>query len=109
MTVSQCAAVYCIVSTSVEALSAAIASFRCRKRAEPLAPRKDAPPVSIVRPLCGVDPFSQETLASTFALDYPAYEVVFCLASADDPIAPLVRRIMAAHPKIPSRDRKSVV
>jgi ceramide glucosyltransferase len=45
----------------------------------------------------------RETLASSFVLDYPAYEIVFCLADADDPAAPLVRRLMTAHTDIPSR------
>jgi ceramide glucosyltransferase len=103
MTVSQCAAAYWVAAMSVQSLSAAIAAYRCRKPRALVAPPKDAPPVSIVRPLCGVDPFLQETLASTFALDYPAYEVIFCLADANDPAASLARRLMAANPDVASR------
>ena len=74
--------------------------FQRRLCAAPLPPRaqlppprpRNAPPVTIVQPLCGVEAFSRETLASIFALDYPDYEIVFCLADAADPIAPLVRR-----------------
>ena len=66
-------------------------------------PPKDAPAVSIVQPLCGVEIFSRETLRSIFALDYPDYEIIFCLASADDPIAPLVRGAIDAHPERPAR------
>ena len=47
--------------------------------------------------------FSRETLASIFALDYPDYEVLFCVADADDPIVPLVSGFIAAHPQIPAR------
>jgi ceramide glucosyltransferase len=68
-----------------------------------MPPPKDAPPVSIVQPLCGVEAFSRETLRSIFALDYPDYEILFCLASADDPIAPLVRGAIASHPEQPAR------
>ena len=67
-----------------------------RKGATPVP--KNAPAVTIVQPLCGVETFSRETLRSIFALDYPDYEVIFCLASADDPIAPLVRGAIASHP-----------
>jgi ceramide glucosyltransferase len=63
-----------------------------------MAPPKDAPSVTIVQPLCGVETFSRETLRSIFALDYPSYEIIFCLASGDDPIAPLVRGAIAANP-----------
>jgi ceramide glucosyltransferase len=48
--------------------------------------------------LCGVESFSRETLRSIFALDYPSYEILFCLASGDDPIAPLVRGAIDANP-----------
>jgi len=68
-----------------------------------MAPPKDAPDVTIVQPLCGVETFSRDTLRSIFALDYPSYEIIFCLASRDDPIAPLVRGAIAANPARPAR------
>ena len=42
-------------------------------------------------------------MRSIFALDYPDYEILFCLASADDPIAPLVSAAIAAHPERQAR------
>ncbi|WP_375464903.1 ceramide glucosyltransferase [uncultured Methylobacterium sp.] len=60
-------------------------------------------PVSLVRPVCGLETFSEETLARGFRLDYPAYEIVFCVADGADPVVPLVRRLMAAHPDVPAR------
>lgn len=42
-------------------------------------------------------------LTRGFLLDYPDYELIFCVADADDPIVPLLHRLMAAHPRIPSR------
>lgn len=60
-------------------------------------------PVTIVRPVCGVEPFIEETLASGFTLDHPCYELIFCVASADDPVVPIVRRLTAAHPEVPSQ------
>ena len=42
-------------------------------------------------------------LASTFALAYPHYEAIFCVASPADPVIPLVERLIAAHPAIPAR------
>jgi ceramide glucosyltransferase len=59
--------------------------------------------VSLVRPVCGIENYVEETLASGFALDYPRYEIVFCVASAQDPVVPTVRRLMAAHPGVPAR------
>ena len=103
MTISALAAGVAGGGLALQALSSAIAAVRCRRSGRPLPAPADAPPVAIVQPLCGVEPFSKETLASVFALDYPDYEVIFCIADAADPIAPVARRAMAAHPKIPSR------
>jgi len=71
---------------------------KCRARARDLPPPADAPPVSIVRPLRGLETFSEETLGATFELDYPDYEIIFCVQSANDPVIPLVERLIAAHP-----------
>jgi len=103
MTGTQWAAAYCLVAVSIQMLSALIAISRCAKRAAPMPARAGAPAVSIVRPLCGIDSFARETLASTFKLAYPAYEILFCLADGDDPVAPIVRRLMEGHPHIPAR------
>lgn len=89
--------------TTANLVSLGLAMMRMRRRRGHLPPPVDAPPVSIVRPVCGLEPFSAETLRSGFELDYPRYENVFCVADAGDPIVPIVERLMAQHPSIPSR------
>jgi ceramide glucosyltransferase len=96
------ALVFCGITTFLHVASVIVAIVRCRP-SRPLAPADDAPPVTIVRPVCGVDNFVEDTLASTFALDYPKYEIIFCVAQARDPIVPLVRRLIAAHRQVPAR------
>jgi ceramide glucosyltransferase len=54
--------------------------------------------VTLVRPLKGVDAFSEACLKSTFTLDHPDVEIVFCVASSADPVVPLVQRLMNEHP-----------
>lgn len=58
------------------------------------------PGVSVLRPVCGVENHIEETLESTFTDAYPTYEILFCCARADDPIVPIVRRLIAAYPKV---------
>ena len=87
---------------TLQVLSSVLALSRCRTTAK-APPPNELPPVTIVQPLCGVESFSRETLASIFALDYPEYEILFCLADGADAIAPLVRGFMDAHPHISSR------
>jgi ceramide glucosyltransferase len=99
MVLAHWAAGFCIFATSLQVLSTAIAAFRCRARSHPLPPAADAPPVTIVRPVCGVDNFARETLGSTFGLDYPDYDIIFCVARDVDPVVALVRELIAAHPR----------
>lgn len=61
------------------------------------------PRVTLLRPVCGHDPFDAETLGASFIQDYPDYEIIFCAPSAADPAVPLVRELIAAHPHIPAQ------
>ncbi|MGN6747304.1 MAG: ceramide glucosyltransferase [Xanthobacteraceae bacterium] len=95
------AAIFCSLFVAVQIASIAIAMVRlCRK-----APAQfgDYPPVSLVRPLCGLDNFAAETLRSTFELDHPRCEILFCVAAANDPVVPLVKDLMAAYPEVDAR------
>ena len=61
------------------------------------------PSVSLVRPVCGLDAFDAETLASSFGQDYPDHEILFCAASGDDPAVALIEELIAAHPEARAR------
>ena len=84
-------------------VSVAITIRRAKPRRTPLPPPANAPGVSIVRPVCGIDNFCEATLGSSFRLDYPTYEVIFCCARANDPVVPVVERLIAAHPEVRAR------
>jgi ceramide glucosyltransferase len=92
------AATFCIAVSAVQITSIAIAIARLRQSASDKR-SFDHPPVSLVRPVCGIDNYAAETLGSTFELDYPCYEILFCVASAKDPAVPLVKSLIAAYPK----------
>ena len=82
------AAFFLVATTGVHVASLAIAVLRLRRA--PSANVRgfiDLPAVSLVRPLCGIDNFAEETLRSTFGLSYPRYEILFCVASANDPVS----------------------
>jgi ceramide glucosyltransferase len=91
------AATFIIAVTIVHVASIAIAicRFRRPRRRAPLS--SPFPPVSLVRPLCGIDNYAADTLRSTFELDFPRYEILFCVASAKDPVVPLVEALIARH------------
>ena len=83
--------------------SLAIAWWRCRPGAARRPPDDALPPVTVVRPLCGLETFSRETLNASFALDYPAFELFFCVARGDDPIVPLAEAAISSHPQVKAR------
>ena len=97
------AAAFCIFTTAIHLASTLAAIIRCQSPAAHLPASHPAPGVSLVRPICGIENHVEETLASAFALDYPRYEIVLCVASAQDPVVPLARRLIAAHPGVPAR------
>ena len=73
------------------------------RRLPPVPSPIGEPAISILRPFRGLENNLAETLASGFALDYRDYEILFCVASADDAAIPLVKGLMAAHPARPAR------
>jgi ceramide glucosyltransferase len=76
---------------------------RIRRSAAEVNEARTLEGISIIRPVCGVENFSEETLLSGFHLDYPSYELLFCAAHASDPVVPLVRRLIELHPHVPAR------
>jgi ceramide glucosyltransferase len=100
------AAGFCLALVVLNLVSLGILLWRCRIRKEALDIRlgetgltNPTPPISIVRPVCGLEPYSELTLRSTFELDYPNYEVLFCVQKKNDPILPLVRKLVAEQPE----------
>src|SRR5262249_36780411 len=69
----------------------------------PMPAADGAPPVTIIRPMCGLDAYEETTLRSTFELDYPRYEILLCCAAADDPVVPLAERLIVEHPHVKAR------
>lgn len=58
-----------------------------------------APPVTILKPLKGADASTRDCLESWFKLEYPApVQLLFGVASPEDPVCPLVHQLIEAHP-----------
>lgn len=95
------AAVVCVAAAVLQMLSVLLVWRRLRRPAPGW--RGDWPEICVLRPVCGLDPFDEETLGSSFGLDYPQYEVIFCVAAPDDPIVAVVKRLIAAHPETRAR------
>ncbi|HEY2243008.1 MAG TPA: ceramide glucosyltransferase [Xanthobacteraceae bacterium] len=94
-------AIFCVLFAAVQITSIALAIIRLRRRASPHL--GDYAPVSLVRPLCGIDNYAADTLRSTFELGYPRYEILFCVTDATDPVVPLVKGLIAAYAMVDAR------
>ncbi|WP_243214329.1 MULTISPECIES: ceramide glucosyltransferase [Methylobacterium] len=92
----------CVALTLVNLVGIMVAALRIGRRNGASVFPKDAP-VSLVRPVCGIEAFSEELLTRGFQLAHPRYELIFCVADGADPIVPLLERLMAAHPRVPAR------
>ncbi|GIW40208.1 MAG: ceramide glucosyltransferase [Candidatus Binatia bacterium] len=70
--------------------------FRRRKERE----AEWCPPVTVLKPLKGVDPELRENLESFFLQDYPAFQIVFGVADAADPAVAIVRELLSRYPGV---------
>jgi len=97
------AAIFCISTSAFHVTTIAIAIHRFRRHPDRRTGLEQRPPVTLVRPLCGLDNFAADTLRSTFDLAYEPCEILFCVATASDPVVPLVETLMAEHPDANAR------
>lgn len=85
--------VYCVLTI--------IAAIRYRA-VEPGA-TSERPPISVLKPLAGVDEGLEENLRSFFEQQYPYFEILFAVREGSDPAIGVVDKLRARYPAIPSR------
>ncbi len=69
---------------------------------KPAAP-KSTEPISILKPLAGLDSDLESNLRTFFEQDYPSFEILFAVRNENDPAVHVVRQLQLAYPAIPSR------
>src|SRR5258708_31538203 len=81
-----------------------LASFlRDRRRNPKQAPLPESrlPPVSILKPLKGVDPEIWESFCSHCEQEYPQFQLIFGVSDPGDPAIEVVHKLQAKYPNLP--------
>jgi ceramide glucosyltransferase len=75
--------------------------FRVAHRSSPLEtfPAGSAtPPISVLKPVRGLDLHAYENFASFCRQEYPEFEILFAVADRGDPVVPVVQELIANFP-----------
>jgi ceramide glucosyltransferase len=79
-------------------LIAIYSAWRYFRQAIDRAEASFTPPVSILKPIRGLDPDAAENLASFCRLDYPEFEIVFCVDPDDEAVLAVLAKLTADFP-----------
>jgi len=86
---------YCLVAI----IAADIFFARARRKAAVVARPPDfTPPVSILKPIRGLDREAYENYASFCRQDYPEFEILFCVTDPADPAVPVIEQVIRDFP-----------
>ncbi|OYV33780.1 MAG: hypothetical protein B7Z81_10915 [Acidocella sp. 20-61-6] len=56
------------------------------------------PAVSVLKPLCGVEPLTEVALESFFLVEYPQFQLVFGVQNPADPVLQVIAKLQARYP-----------
>lgn len=98
----------CGTGLAALAMSYSITAWRAVRRQirPPRVAMSDAPPVTVLKPLCGAEHAIYECLRSFCEQDYPRFQIVFGVSDSDDPAIAVVRRLQR---EFPGRDLKLAI
>ncbi len=80
-------------------LIAIYSSWRYFRQPATLVQDAFTPPVSILKPIRGLDPDAHKNLASFCRLDYPEYEIVFCVDPDDEAVLSVLTKLTNDFPQ----------
>jgi ceramide glucosyltransferase len=98
-----------LVSSTGFLLLVTLAAARLRRRARPAeqaarrVPRAELPGISVIKPVCGLEPLLEESLESFFLQDYPEYELIFGARTPEDPAFRVIERLRERYPQVKVR------
>src|SRR5947208_12408414 len=100
---------FCTASSTVFLILALVAARRYRRYAENASRSADAvpesslPPVTLLKPVHGMEPRLHENLESFFRQNYPDFEIIFGARSADNAALTVVDELRVLYPNVKCR------
>ena len=92
-----------LVSSTIYLILVLEAARRFRHSAQkPVGGGAALPPVTVLKPLHGVEPLLERNLESFFLQDYPDFEIIFSARHTSDPALKVVDVLRRKYPKIQS-------
>lgn len=73
------------------------AKYRLHRRVNKSPPETPLPGISILKPLTGSDPNLYSNLETFFVMNYPLYELLFCIESDQDDAVPVVKQLIEKY------------
>lgn len=97
------------VSSTIFLLMTLIAAVRYRRHAQPAknaalsVPEKQLPPVTILKPIHGMEAELEQNLESFFQQEYPDYEIIFGARDQANPALQIAERVRLRYPQVRSQ------
>ena len=92
-----------LTSTVFAGMVLAGARHHLRSRDAGPPPEGFTPPLSLLKPVHGMEPDLDANLATFFEQDYPEFEILFCARDEDDPGLQTARRVALRYPQVSAR------
>jgi ceramide glucosyltransferase len=71
-----------------------------KNRKRPHIPSGFTPPITVFKPICGLEQDMDENLRSFCQQDYPEYQIIFGLHGEDDTAIPVIKKIIQDYPEL---------
>jgi ceramide glucosyltransferase len=92
-----------IFTSTVYGVLVVLGALRLARRRRQPSSAPFAPPVTLLKPLHGLEPDLEAHLQTFFEQDYPRFEIIFCARTDQDPGLAIARRVAARYTAIPCR------
>ncbi len=92
-----------VTGSAVFSVLAIVAAQRYRSAKPPVVPPDHMPPLSVLKPLHGLDEGLEHNLRSFFEQDYAAFEILFAVETEEDAAVAVARKLIRDYPRIPAQ------